>query len=383
MSKKIKIITASIGLAVIFIIYWAIQYFAVFSENEIIVQQEVSPASGYTIEEFASNLFVPWSIVFTSADRILLSERDGDVRVIEKGVLQKEPLASFDVSTRSEEGLMGMAIASNYDETKDVYACLAYQNDKGGLVDKVIRFNGESGVELSTVIDKLPAAQYHAGCRLLIQDTYLYISVGDATDKNLAQNNSSLGGKILRLNLDGSIPSDNPFPNSPIWSLGHRNPQGLTWDSDHQVLWSSEHGPSVFDGPAGGDEINVIEKGKNYGWPIISHDKTKTGLENPIIQFTPALAPGSLLYYSGDALPFFKGNLFFGGLVGKGLYRVILKDDIRQKPQVEKVSEVNFGRIRDVVQGPDGFIYFTTSNRDSRGKPSTNDDKMYRIVPKY
>jgi len=383
MRNTIKIITAIISLAVIFVIYWAIQYLAVFSKNEIIVPPEASPAAGYTIEEFASNLSVPWSIVFTSADRILISERNGVIRVIENGILQNKPLASFNVSMRSEEGLMGMAIASNYSETKDVYACLAYQNDSGKLQDKVIRFNGESGSILAIVIDNLPAAQYHAGCRLLIHDNHLFITVGDATNKNIAQDRTSFGGKILRLSLDGSIPSDNPFPDSPIWTFGHRNPQGLAWDGLHDVLWSSEHGPSVFDGPAGGDEINIIEKGKNYGWPIVSHDKTKDGLEQSIIQFTPAVAPASLLYYSSDVLPFFKGNLFFGGLVGEGLYRLILKDDIQQKPQVEKMAEVKFGRIRDVVQGPDGFIYFTTSNRDSRGKPSANDDKIYRIIPKY
>jgi glucose/arabinose dehydrogenase len=391
MGKKAALI---IGLILLLLAaYWAADYFAWFKNSAPIEQTKLPISdelktnepitSDYALEEFASGFFVPWSLVFTSPDRLLVAERSGAIRVIENKSLLKEPLASFKVSTQSEEGLMGLAIAPNYGQTKDVYACLAYENPRGEMKDKVIVFDGESGKEKSIVIDNLPAAQYHAGCRLLIVENYLFITVGDATDRNIAQDKNSLGGKILRLNLDGSIPSDNLFPDSAVWTLGHRNPQGLAWDSERKILWSSEHGPSIFDGPAGGDEINLIEKGKNYGWPIVSHDKSKAGLENPIIQFTPAVAPGSLMYYSGDALPFFRGNLFFGGLKGEGLYRLILQENIRQKPRLEKIPKVNFGRIRDVIQGPDGFIYFTTSNRDGRGTVRANDDKIYRLVPKY
>ena len=391
MGKKAALI---IGLILLLLAaYWAADYFAWFKNSAPIEQTKLPISdelktnepitSDYALEEFASGFFVPWSLVFTSPDRLLVAERSGAIRVIENKSLLKEPLASFKVSTQSEEGLMGLAIAPNYGQTKDVYACLAYENPRGEMKDKVIVFDGESGKEKSIVIDNLPAAQYHAGCRLLIVENYLFITVGDATDRNIAQDKNSLGGKILRLNLDGSIPSDNLFPDSAVWTLGHRNPQGLAWDSERKILWSSEHGPSIFDGPAGGDEINLIEKGKNYGWPIVSHDKSKAGLENPIIQFTPAVAPGSLMYYSGDALPFFRGNLFFGGLKGEGLYRLILQENIRQKPRLEKIPKVNFGRIRDVIQGPDGFIYFTSSNRDGRGTVRANDDKIYRLVPKY
>lgn len=368
--------------------YWATSRFSLFENNKFIdsVSKTISkPATDYSIEEVARGLMVPWSMVFTAADRILVTERYGAVRVIEKGQLAPIPLASFpEASTDSEEGLMGMAIAPSYSQTKHVFVCITYKTTQG-LKNKIMRFE-DRGTEISNsqvIFDDIPAAQFHAGCRLLITpDEKLFITTGDATDQNLAQDKNSLAGKILRLNLDGTIPQDNPFPKSPIWTFGHRNPQGLAWDNVHNVLWSSEHGPSTFDGPAGGDEINLIEKGKNYGWPIVSHKETKDGLVSPLITFTPALAPASLLYYNNDTLPFFKNNLFFGGLVGEGLYHLKLNDDIRTKPELQKLKESSFGRVRNVVESPDGLIYFSTSNTDGRGKAQDGDDKIYRIVPK-
>jgi len=245
MGKKAALI---IGLILLLLAaYWAADYFAWFKNSAPIEQTKLPISdelktnepitSDYALEEFASGFFVPWSLVFTSPDRLLVAERSGAIRVIENKSLLKEPLASFKVSTQSEEGLMGLAIAPNYGQTKDVYACLAYENPRGEMKDKVIVFDGESGKEKSIVIDNLPAAQYHAGCRLLIVENYLFITVGDATDRNIAQDKNSLGGKILRLNLDGSIPSDNLFPDSAVWTLGHRNPQGLAWDSERKILY--------------------------------------------------------------------------------------------------------------------------------------------------
>jgi glucose/arabinose dehydrogenase len=211
-------------------------------------------------------------------------------------------------------------------------------------------------------------------------DGKLYISTGDALSPQVAQDINSLAGKILRVNDDGSIPADNPFPNSPIFSLGHRNPQGITWDAVSGIMYSSEHGPSGFDGPGGGDEINIIVPGGNYGWPLVSHDEVLEGTINPIIQFTPAEAPGSILFYDRDLLPLFKGDLFFGALRGEGLMRLVLGEDGKTVRSFEKIIN-DVGRIREVTVDQDGFIYFTTSNRDRRADLREGDDKLFRIIP--
>lgn len=250
---------------------------------------------------------------------------------------------------------------------------------------KVARFK-DDGDKLSgetTIIDQIPAAQYHAGSRLGFgPDGKLYITTGDATDRQLAQDLDSLAGKILRVNRDGRIPSDNPFSESPVWSYGHRNPQGIAWHPETDELYSIEHGPSTFDGPPGGDEVNHIVKGGNYGWPLVSHERTREGTVSPLAIFTPAEAPASLLIYSGKSFPQFKNNLFFGALRGEGLMRLELDPNNPDKIiSSKKLPEVRFGRIRAVTEGPDGFIYFSTSNRDGRGSPAASDDRIFRIRP--
>lgn len=333
----------------------------------------------YRIEEIANGLEVPWSIVFTSSNRMLVTERPGRLRVIENGKLREEPLHVFpEVSTIGEEGLMSIVLDPDYNKNKFIYASLAYESERGMFV-KVVRFTDEetSLADETIILDGIPAARYHAGCRIAFgPDGKLYVTTGDSFDRQLAQDLNSLAGKVLRINDDGSIPEDNPFEGSPVWSYGHRNPQGMAWDANGD-LYISEHGPSVIDGPRGGDEINKIVKGANYGWPLVSHGKLLEGTEPAIEVFTPAEAPASLLIYSSGVLPQFKGNLFFGALVGEGIIRMIPDgDDFK----IEKM-QTEYGRIREVMQGPDGTIYFTTSNRDGRGKPKTGDDKIYRIAP--
>lgn len=350
--------------------------------------EEPRESVDFRVEEFARGLIVPWSIVFTSPDRMLVSERPGRIRVIENGTLRVEPLHTFSqVSSVAEEGLMSLALHPQYSSNRYVYAVYAYASGDD-LFDRVVRFrdlpaqagNGDSISDLTTILESIPAARYHAGSRLSFgPDGKLYISTGDATDRNLAQDLDSLAGKILRVNDDGSIPSDNPFPGSSVWSYGHRNPQGLAWDAAG-ALYSTEHGPSTFDGPPGGDEVNRIEKGANYGWPLVSHDETREGTIAPLVQFTPAEAPGSALVYSGKLFPQFQGDLFFGALIGEGLMRVSFGEG-GAVASFEKLAEVDLGRIREVTEGPDGAIYFSTSNRDGRGTPAAGDDRIFRIVP--
>jgi len=375
------------------------KYFALFDARlapgavrNLFFGTPVSPADVlYEVEEVVSGLLVPWSIVWTSPDRMLIAERPGRLRVFVGGKLLDRPLVTFhDVSRGGEEGLMGVAVDPEYSANGYLYACYAYtrerENGKEEIVDRLVRLHddGTKATVDRVLIDHIPAAEFHAGCRVAFgPDGKLYVTTGDATEGKLAQRLDSLAGKILRLNSDGSRPSDNPFPDSLVWSLGHRNPQGIAWHPKTGVMYETEHGPSLVDGPAGGDEVNVIVAGANYGWPLVSHEKTRDGTVAPITLFTPAEAPASAVIYGGSLLPQFFGNLFFGALKGEGLVRIVIDDDDPEKVmRIEKLDNVRFGRIRDVAQGPDGAIYFSTSNRGGRGEPTGADDRIFRIVPK-
>lgn len=374
--KKILLIIGTIvflGLA-----YALVQYLALDTKRiPPSVVEETPQSVEYEIVEVARGLDVPWAIAFTSPTRMLVTERSGTIRAIVDGVLQPEPLLTLsDVSSSDEEWLMSLTLDPEYSTNGYIYLSYAYRGAKGMMV-KVVRFTdeGNSLTDPRIIIDLIPAAKYHAGSRLAFgPDGKLYISTGDATDKSLAQNMDSLAGKILRINADGSIPSDNPQKWSPVWSYGHRNPQGLVWIGDD--LYSSEHGPSVFDGPAGGDEVNKIVKGGNYGWPLVSHLKTREGTVAPLRVFTPAEAPASLMAYSGTMFPQYRGHLFFWALKGEGI--VILAPDGEGLQLVGKIA-TDYGRIREVVEAPDGSLYFTTSNRDGRGTIRAGDDRVYRI----
>lgn len=371
-----KFLTTIIVLIVGFgALLYIIQYAAIFKGS---ISSTNATSTAYTVEEVVRGLEIPWSIVFTSQDRMLVTERPGRIRVIQNGNLIQQPLHTFsEVSVGGEEGLMSLALDPHYAENKLVYVSMAYEQG-GNMFVKVERFkdDGNSVSGRTVIVDKIPAAQFHAGSRIAFgPEGKLYITTGDATNKDLAQNSNSLAGKILAVNSDGS--------GLEIYSLGHRNPQGLAWHPITKELYSTEHGPSVFDGPAGGDEVNHIVKGGNYGWPLVSHNKTRAGTVAPLLVFTPAEAPGSAMFYSGDVFPQFKNNLFFGALKGEGIIRVVLDEqDPKNVISREKISGINVGRIRDVVQGPDGYIYFSTSNRDGRGEVNSGDDKIYRLRPK-
>lgn len=338
----------------------------------------------WEIEVVAEGLYVPWSIVFTDENRILVSERNGLLREIVDGDLKDRPLYQFeDVAAVDEAGLMGLALDPDYRNNAYIYACYTYR-EGNTLLNRVVRLvdDPEQPILDGIVIDQIPSAYYHAGCRLrFAADGTLFITAGDALQPSSAQDLDSLAGKILRVNPDGSIPQDNPYPNSPVYSFGHRNPQGLDCDPRTGLLYATEHGPSGSDGPPGGDEINLIEAGGNYGWPLVSHEEEGEGLISPLIVFTPAEAPGSGMFYSGKIFPQYKNDFFVGALRGAGLLRVVISgEDPRLILTVEKIIST-VGRMRDVVEGPDGFIYFSTSNLDGRGTASMGDDKIYRLVP--
>jgi glucose/arabinose dehydrogenase len=202
----------------------------------------------------------------------------------------------------------------------------------------------------------------------------LYVTTGDAATESQAQDLASYGGKILRINTDGTTPRANPF-SSPIYSYGHRNPQGLDWHPATGDLWASEHGAT------GNDEINVIDAGANYGWPRIEGNQTLPMMRMPIVFYNPAIAPSGASFYRGQRFPQFANNLFVAALRGTLLLRLRLDAASRQVVGQERLLEGQFGRLRDVVAGPDGYLYFCTSNRDGRGSATSDDDRIARLIP--
>ena len=334
------------------------------------------------VETVVTGLEVPWSIAFTSPTRMLVTERPGRVRVVENGALRAAPLATVEVEATGETGLMGLALAPDYVASHLLY--LSYARGSGSSMRvRVEQFRDEGTriVPVRVILDGLPASQFHAGCRLRFgPDGKLYVTTGDATERTLAQKMDSLAGKTLRLNADGSIPADNPFRGSPIYSLGHRNSQGLDWQPGSGLQFQTEHGPSGFDGPGGGDEVNIVEAGKNYGWPVIHHKAGRAGLVSPLLEFTPAIAPSGASFVHGGALPKLAGSFVFAALRGEKLVLVRFDaSDSRRVAAVEDLFAGEYGRFREVMRGPDGALYVSTSNRDGRGRVRAGDDRILRL----
>ncbi len=316
---------------------------------------------------FFSSLEIPWSIVFLNENEILVTERSGKVKVI--NLKSKKIVKEFiveGVKHIGEGGLLGATIHPQFKENSFVY--FYYTTEKNGeLVNRVERYilkNNELKDD-KVILDNIPAGRVHNGGRIKFgSDGYLYITTGDAGDSENSQNINSLAGKILRVKDDGSIPEDNPF-NNEVYAYGIRNSQGITWDENGN-LWSIDHGRSGV--RTGLDEVNLIEKGKNYGWPLIQGNEVEEGMEAPIINSgsDTTWAPADLIYY--------QGNLFFTGLRGQGLYQYNLQNKALKVHFFQK-----FGRLRALALGPDGYFYLSTSNRDGRGYPQEGDDKVIRI----
>lgn len=354
------------------------------AENETVATQKSD--AKFRVETVASGLEVPWGFAFLPDGNLLFTERPGRVRLVEGGKLRADAVFKVaDVEPSGESGLMDVSIHPKFAENKFVYLAYAYRGD--GKQVKIVRykFDGKSFLEQKTIVENIPAAPNHAGTRARFgPDNKLYVTTGDSTDWNLAQKTDSLAGKTLRLNDDGTIPEDNPFTKDKafrpeIYSYGHRNAQGLTWSADG-LMFQTEHGPSGFEGKGGGaDEVNFVERGKNYGWAEIWGKQTRAGMVSPLLEYTPACAPASAHIYKGDKFPSMKGNLFVGCLRGARIIRVVLNGS--SVVSQENLFEGKFGRIREIGESPDGYIYFSTSNRDGRGSSADTDDRILRLVP--
>lgn len=327
---------------------------------------------------FSQGLEVPWSLIFLPNGDMLVTERIGRVRLISKdGILKNKPVAVIsEVKQIGEGGLLGIVLDPEFPTNNFIYLYFTYAGDGNDTLNRVVRYEWKSGPTSSetslgaskVIVDEIPGANNHNGGRIKFgPDDYLYISTGDAQEPSLSQDKNSLAGKILRVTRDGRVVDGNPFGNA-VYSYGHRNPQGLAWD-DKGNLWETEHGPSGIFPNCCQDELNKIEIGKNYGWPDIVGDEKNQRVISPVIHSGKDVwAPGNV--------EFLDGSLYFTGLRGEALYRYNI-----QNKKLETFFKGEFGRLRDVVLGPDKMLYVTTSNRDGRGNPNKGDDKILKINP--
>ena len=320
----------------------------------------------------AANLEVPWGIAFLPNGDALFTERDSGrlLRMDASGSI--EEVQTLPTRGYGEGGSLGLAVSPDYDESGYVYAYYTTEVD-----NRVVRFR--LGEEPEPILTGIPFNTYHDGGRIAFgPDGMLYIATGDAGDPWTSQDRSSLGGKILRLTPDGGIPEDNPFPNSPVYSYGHRNVEGLAWDAEGR-LYASEFGQDAF------DEVNLIRPGENYGWPAFEGDggeeATAAGFVNPVTTWTTdeASPSGAEILVNG-AIPQWEGDLFVAALRGERLWRLELGPDGSVVERHELLRD-EVGRIRNVVQAPDGSLWVTTSNLDGRGTPAPQDDRILRLAP--
>lgn len=337
---------------------------------------------GYVIDTLATDLVVPWQIVFLPDNTILFTERPGRVRIYRNGKLKAKPaLIVPNIPLKNKTGMLGMALHPDFLKNHFVYVAHDYGNTDTMHL-KVVRYEfvNDSLINPRIIISGLPANQNHTGCRMVFgPDHKLWITTGDADQPARAQDLKYYNGKILRLNDDGTIPPDNPFYSNDtakkeIWSYGHRNVQGLVFEPGTGTLFNTEHGPT------GGDEINIVKKGDNYGWPVIHHRMAHTGMHSPLAEFTPSIAPGEAMFYTANAFPQLKNNLLVACLRGECIMRVTLtRDTIASE---EALLKNVYGRIRSIVTGPDGYIYFSTSQIDPvEGSPRPHYDILLRMRP--
>jgi aldose sugar dehydrogenase len=339
----------------------------------------------FRVETVVQDLGVPWGMAFLNPSEIIFTEREGRINVLDLKTESVTPVSGTPaVYAEGQGGMLDVAVPPGFKPGDWVYftyskpvkgrgaTTLARARRKG---NRLVAWQDLKVTRSATRTDR------HFGSRIAFDGAgHLFFSIGDRGERPNAQNLSNHAGSILRLNLDGSVPSDNPFAGRAgalpeIWSFGHRNPQGICFDAAGQRLWSIEHGPR------GGDEINRIRPGLNYGWPVVSHGKEywgpvrvgegteKAGMEPAVKVYIPSIAPGSLILYSGSAFAAWKGNLFSGALALTHLNRVVV-DGAGRAVAEERFLDILDERIRALAESPEGFIYF-----------STDSGQIFRMVP--
>jgi glucose/arabinose dehydrogenase len=338
----------------------------------------------FQVDTITNQLMNPWGIAFLPDGRILVTERAGEIRIVKDGKLLDEKIQGVPpVYAKGQGGLLDIQLHPNFKENAFIYLSYAKpaEDSSGGTVIARAKLEGNALTNLEELFHASPttSSEVHFGSRIAFDGNgYMFFTSGERGKKENAQDLTNHLGKVLRLHDDGKIPSDNPFvgvigAKSEIWSYGHRNLQGLYYDKITGTLWEHEHGPR------GGDELNIVEKGKNYGWPVITYGinydstiitdlKEKEGMEQPVRYWVPSIAPCGLTMVTSDRYPGWKGNLLVGALSHQLVTRVEIADKkfVKEERLMEKI-----GRVRAVVESPDGFIYVAMENPG----------KLVRLVP--
>ncbi len=338
----------------------------------------------------ARNLEVPWALAWLTDGSMLIAERPGRLRLISADQLRQGNLDDpgrlvaeiQPVEHRGEGGLLGMAVSPDFADNRRIYLSHTARDDSGALKNVIVSYrlspDGDELTDRQMILDNIPGANIHDGLPLRFgDDGKLYASTGDAAERQLAQRSGSLAGKFLRMNPDGSVPDDNPVEGSLVWTLGHRNAQGFDWHPQTGEMYATEHGPT------GGDEVNHVLKGQNYGWPLFTHGRNEPPYIAPLKTWTPAIAPSGAAFFRGDSVPQWRNRLFIAALRGNRIVSLAFddEDDPRRITDSAEILIGSYGRLRAVEQGPDGHLYVTTSNRDGRGRPHDSDDRVLRLVP--
>jgi glucose/arabinose dehydrogenase len=338
----------------------------------------------------ATNLDTPWEILWGPDNFIWVTERSGKISRVNPGTgAVSELIQIADAREVGEGGLLGMVLDPDFLSNNFLYVAYNYYATGNQYREKIVRFVYNSLTDKADnpmiLFDNISGANNHNGCRLVISpDKKLIFTTGDAQTTSNSQNLQSLNGKTLRLNLDGTIPTDNPLPGSPVWSWGHRNPQGLVYSPNGQILYSSEHGPS------NDDEINIIQKGRNYGWPTVqgfcnTPNETAfcrdSNVFEPIFAWTPTLAVAGIDFYNSDLIPEWKNSLLVTSLKASRITQLLLNQSGTSVLNTKDFYTGTFGRLRDICISPEGKVYVAVSNRDGRGNPINDDDKIVEISP--
>jgi aldose sugar dehydrogenase len=356
--------------------------------GSVAAQVITSATERFRIVEITKGLEHPWGMAFLPDGRILVTERPGRLRLVEKGQLLPQPVSGLPaIVAQGQSGLLDVALHPLFAANQLIYIAYTSARERGISTDVArAKLVGEKLEDVQVIFrgNRGTTTGRHFGARLVFDnDGYLFIHLGDHGQMERAQDSADHAGAVIRIHADGRIPVDNPYQQQTDWlpeifTIGNRNIQGAALHPVSGELWAHEHGPQ------GGDEINIIRAGRNYGWPVITYGVNygigtrigigthKDGMEQPLYQWTPSIAPSGMAFYTGDAFPSWDGNLFVGALRGQMLVRLTLEGE--QVVAEERMLQNQVGRIRDVRQGPDGFIYLLTDARNGtllRLEPAT------------